>query len=388
MRTTGNNMSWIRRKTYPFLQPLFASALALTITGCANTGFFSSQGRTASDAKNDVPNYVRNLPKSRTGNMAEYTVFGKSYTVLETAAGFSEEGIASWYGKKFHGRKTSSGEVYDMHAMTAAHKHLPLPTYARVTNLENNRSIVVKVNDRGPFVGARVIDLSFAAAQELDMAEQGTANVEIVALSTHLVAENEDSSNRSVVQSFGQKPADRNSTMPAVVEPTLAAVPLQNSSDVIAQFETEVVPTAKGELTQSTDSAINLDSNDDGFVELAATTENALTDTPGVEQPFDVQILADGNQLDVLPEANNPAAETVGKYFIQLGAFGHAPNADALVVDVGEKTGMTAFVEKDSNQDLYRVKMGPFEKGLKLDTTMTELASIGIDGYTKQAIAR
>jgi len=129
---------------------------------------------------------VQNLPKSRIGNRSTYTVFGKQYRVLDSAADFSEQGVASWYGSKFHGRDTSSGEVYNMYAMTAAHKHLPLPTFVKVTHRDTGKSIVVKVNDRGPFVGDRVIDLSYAAAHQLGMLGTGTANVEIVALSTHL----------------------------------------------------------------------------------------------------------------------------------------------------------------------------------------------------------
>jgi len=124
-----------------------------------------------------------NLPKSKTGNPSSYVVFGRRYYVMDNSQGFVERGLASWYGKKFHGRKTSSGETYNMHAMTAAHKTLPLPTYVRVKNLRNGRSVVVKVNDRGPFVGDRIIDLSYAAAQKLDVVGPGTARVEISVLS-------------------------------------------------------------------------------------------------------------------------------------------------------------------------------------------------------------
>lgn len=121
--------------------------------------------------------------KSKSGNPSSYVVYGKRYYVLDSAAGFKQRGIASWYGKKFHGRKTSSGEVYNMYAMTAAHKTLPIPVYVRVKNLSNGRSIVVKVNDRGPFVDGRIIDLSYTAAQKLDITGQGTARVEIATLS-------------------------------------------------------------------------------------------------------------------------------------------------------------------------------------------------------------
>ena len=128
---------------------------------------------------------VRDLPKSRRGNMAEYTVHGQRYRTLDTAAGFRERGVASWYGSKFHGRETSSGEPFDMHALTAAHRHLPLPTFVRVSDVDTGASVIVKVNDRGPFVDDRVIDLSYAAALRLGMLGNGTAEVTVEALSMH-----------------------------------------------------------------------------------------------------------------------------------------------------------------------------------------------------------
>jgi rare lipoprotein A len=122
-------------------------------------------------------------PRSRYGNGPVYEVFGQRYTVLNSSAGYKERGVASWYGNKFHGKLTSNQEVYDMHAMTAAHKSLPLPSYVRVRNLRNNKSVVVRVNDRGPFVDNRIIDLSYSAARKLDMIKDGTSLVEVEAIS-------------------------------------------------------------------------------------------------------------------------------------------------------------------------------------------------------------
>ena len=119
---------------------------------------------------------------SQRGNPPYYDVFGQRYYVLNTSENYTAEGIASRYGPNFHGKTTSSGEVYDMYAMTAAHKELPIPCYAKVTNLENGRSIVVKVNDRGPFHTDRIIDLSYTAAQKLDIVARGTARVSVAAL--------------------------------------------------------------------------------------------------------------------------------------------------------------------------------------------------------------
>ena len=120
--------------------------------------------------------------RSARGNPAFYEVMGRRYHVLSSSAGYRERGIASWYGNKFHGKPTSSGEPYDMYRMTAAHKTLPLPTRVRVTNLRNGRSVIVTVNDRGPFVDNRLIDMSYAAAVQLDMIGTGTTPVEVVAL--------------------------------------------------------------------------------------------------------------------------------------------------------------------------------------------------------------
>jgi rare lipoprotein A len=111
-----------------------------------------------------------------------YVIDGKRYTPLLDHAGFTQEGIASWYGDKFHGRRTSNGEVYDMHAMTAAHKTLPMGVFVKVENLSNGSSEVVRINDRGPFVKGRIIDLSYTAARNLDVVKNGTAPVRVTAL--------------------------------------------------------------------------------------------------------------------------------------------------------------------------------------------------------------
>jgi len=128
------------------------------------------------DVKDAIP---RVEAKSRYGNPASYVVFGKRYHTLASSKGYSERGIASWYGTKFHGHRTSSGEPYDMYQMSAAHKTLPLPSYARITNMGNNKSVIVKINDRGPFHDNRLVDLSYAAASRLGILATGTGLVEV-----------------------------------------------------------------------------------------------------------------------------------------------------------------------------------------------------------------
>jgi len=129
-----------------------------------------------------IPDAIPRVEPIRQVNQKSYVVFGKRYYPMSTAAGYREQGIASWYGKQFHGNPTATGERYDMHEMTAAHKTMPLPSYAEVRNLDNGRKIVVRVNDRGPFHDGRIIDLSYAAASKLGIVGRGTGRVEVIAI--------------------------------------------------------------------------------------------------------------------------------------------------------------------------------------------------------------
>ncbi len=159
--------------------------LSCLLLGCASNGAHVADGKPLLDIQ---PEQVADAtpradPILAAGNTSPYRVNGKEYTVLPTSIGYRERGIASWYGRKFHGRLTANGEVFDAYAATAAHRSLPLPAYVRVTNLENYRSIVVRVNDRGPFHADRIIDLSYGAAVKLGFAEAGTARVELASIS-------------------------------------------------------------------------------------------------------------------------------------------------------------------------------------------------------------
>jgi rare lipoprotein A len=163
-------------------------AVATSLGACTSAGRWEEpETPPATVVKPDTsagksPAAAGELPRSKYGNPPFYEVYGVRYTILPGSSGYREEGVASWYGRKFHGRRTSSGEPYDMYKMSAAHTTLPLPTNARVTNLQNGKSVIVRINDRGPFAKDRLIDLSYAAAVELDMITNGTARVEVVAL--------------------------------------------------------------------------------------------------------------------------------------------------------------------------------------------------------------
>jgi rare lipoprotein A len=175
---------WLRRA----LAGLVGLCLTTLLAACASTppGRYAQEHDSAPTSPLDIA-YVKEPvprlePPSRYGNPSSYVVRGRRYHTLASSAGYRERGIASWYGTKFHGHRTSSGDTYDMYEMSAAHRTLPLPTYARVTNLRNGASVIVKINDRGPFHDNRLIDLSYAAATRLDIIAEGTGLVEVAAI--------------------------------------------------------------------------------------------------------------------------------------------------------------------------------------------------------------
>lgn len=182
---TPRRVFWLRR---------MAGGFAL-LTSCTMIGSSEAEAPSRSrpstpvavaPVRRDTPEATDRVaePPSRGGNMEQYRQSGRTYRPLDTSEGYDERGIASWYGEKFHGRPTSSGEPFDMNVPSAAHRTLPLPAWVRVTNLGNGRSVLLRVNDRGPFAdpGRRIIDVSYAAAVELGMVGAGTASVRVEAV--------------------------------------------------------------------------------------------------------------------------------------------------------------------------------------------------------------
>ncbi len=219
----------------------------LLLAGCFGSrgpgGSAGRDGPPGRDADGDYPDVTpRREPITRAGNKNPYTVLGKTYHLLPTAEGYREVGIASWYGTKFHGRATSNGEAYDMFAMTAAHKTLPIPAYVRVTNLENGRSAIVRVNDRGPFHDDRVIDLSYAAAKKLSVLDQGTARVEVVAIDPSTYQRNSvevpriDTSVSRPARPLGPAPAHIKDGPPLAVAAVVKGAPPQGAFLQVGSF--------------------------------------------------------------------------------------------------------------------------------------------------------
>jgi rare lipoprotein A len=283
-------------------------------------------------------------PKSRYGNPAYYDVFGKRYYVLSSSADYVERGVASWYGPGFHQVRTSSGEIYDMYGMTAAHRTLPLPAYVRVTNLQNGRSVVVRVNDRGPFVGNRIIDLSYTAAAKLDMLQSGTAMVEVRSLD--VVA-----------------PPAPVTTTAAVVTPsapvdTPAAPALTPSAGVVlAATLADIVPAAAAATTAA------------ASADATTVTPAAPAATPATAQPVTTSVttsVAAGTPKPIL--------------FVQAGAFADPANAERLAAKL-RGGGYGHIIVRDdivAGRRMYRVRIGPVDDVPAFDRIYAALEHDGV----------
>lgn len=313
--------------------------MLLLLSACGGGGGIKSEPRRpAPIASGD------DAPRSQYGNPESYEVYGKTYRVLPTASGYSERGMASWYGEDFHGKRTSSGEPYNMHAMTAAHKTLPLPTYVRVTNLQNRREVIVRVNDRGPFVDDRIIDLSFAAATELGVLRNGTAEVEVSAVDPVLAAAG--TMPRSSTPAAA--PIRRSTQEPPPVR--TAPVPVESASDVLAPDEIPV---------------------------------SARRGTPGDTSPIIEELPPDETSLSSPAHAPAPArversAPVRGQY-LQAGAFSQPRNADALV-DRLRKAGFDA-IGVYPTRGVLKVRLGPYSSAVAMESDRSRLSEIGIRAF-------
>jgi rare lipoprotein A len=302
---------------------LGAAALALLLAGC---GAAQKRGIDLDSVPGARPKHE---PKARYGNMQSYVVFGKTYYPQSTSRHHSERGVASWYGPKFHGKKTSSGERYDMHQMTAAHKTLPLPTYALVTNLENGRNLIVKINDRGPFVGDRIIDLSYAAAKSLGMDKQGTAMVQVTSID----------------------PRDHDGEVPKTLR--LADTALDRQRERSGRRAP-----AQAAATRARDSA--------------TPTVPARQPVAAARQP-QVQPAA---ATAAAPRAQPAVASSGGGYYLQVGAFGTRANAEQMRRRLHDR--LHAPVDIVDGHNLYRVRIGPLGSRGDAEQLAGELTPLGV----------
>ena len=279
---------------------------------------------------------------SRGGNK-HYTVRGKDYKVLKHAKNFTQTGTASWYGKKFHGHLTSNGEIYDMYSMSAAHKNLPLPTYARITNLGNQKTVIVRVNDRGPFHQDRIIDLSYSAAYKLDMLKTGTAKVHVEAITADNI---EDI--------------------------------LQQSSAKNSQQPTKYATTSKDTKKTRAPSIINPNAADNGLAQAEKAESLALFEQ-GISQK---SFTEPAKNINKRPTTKNSVSKP---YFVQVLA---TKNIDKARQISGE---LSAHVPQDVNypysNGIFRIFIGPIPSDVSQQTLLSQLESLGYpNAYIKRNI--
>ena len=237
-----------------------------------------------------------------------YTVFGQSYEPLRQVQPFQQTGMASWYGRRFHGQKTSSGEPYDMYAMTAAHPTLPIPSYARVTNLANGRSVVVRINDRGPFHSERIIDLSYTAAYKLGYAAAGSARVEVQSILPDEPAQT--AATPAPAQTAATPAPAQTAATPAPAQTAATPAPAQTAA-TSAPAQTAATPAAvQGPAGNAVYLQLGAFSSRANAEELRARIAARLASLAE-----SIQVLSVGNlwRLHVGPYASREAARTIGE---------------------------------------------------------------------------
>ena len=317
---------------------------------------------------------VTDEPRSAVGNRKTYAVLGTKYQVLDDAKGYVETGIASYYGKKFHGRRTSNLEVYDMYAFSAAHKTLPLPSFARVTNLDNGKSVIVRVNDRGPFHSNRLIDLSYAAATKLGYVSRGTARVEVRAL---MPGETQS------VYASRKDDAAKPQASPAPAQASAIQSPMDRLVASVPAVPATGHPATGTPSAASTD--YRFDMRQDGKAMSAAEFDawmksrqvRIATGRPGKPLSAATASAAPASPQPAQTNATlapprEPVAKTGERVILQVASFAARANADrALAMLRGAGIATAALTDGDANgQKVWRLRVGP----LALDAA-SELAA-------------
>jgi len=430
-----------------YSQVALASALAGIVSGCAMlpTGFSSRNTSNVEDlftsdesvvATNQnkarrLNDNVLRIRKSERGNMKSYVVRGQRYHTMPESDGYSARGLASWYGPNFHGQVASNGETYDMYKMTAAHKTLPLPTYVRVTHIDNGKSVVVKINDRGPFSGDRLIDLSFAAALQLGMVNDGTAMVDIEALTAQEVAELSGPDNKlgvdfytdeTVVTAVAANSADlvtRAEGEPVVLTAAERQAALLESTSQSVQVPVEQPAEQAEQLVVADATEAGVTTTDDG-VNAEATTEVRkaaglpvdLIDNASAGQPVSLSSIgaiqtakpADQASVQVPVENANAEGEVVALpadrqqsgasegaannasgpgYYIQAGVFADVKDAEKVAVDVVLAVPLEeVHVKPLKDSDMYRITVGPIVAADHAAEVSGKLDDAGVDNFT------
>ncbi len=348
-----------------WVQVLVCMLCAAAMSGCSA---LRAKGPDATDGVHGVGSAV---PPSATGNPDSYVVFGQRYFVLGSSEGFQEQGSASWYGDDFHGKRTSSGVPYDMHAMTAAHKHLPIPTHVRVENLENGREIVVEVNDRGPFVDGRIIDLSYAAASELGVVGPGTAQVRVTALAPYQYLPGYiPNGNNYLTQVAGGEAVPTEALADAALRPPPATQIDAGGLDSQVGRTPYAPPTKPAVSEPSPESTASTSRHASIPIAPAPLAPTVAFDTaPGV--PSSSIGAASADYEDAMADHSQPV-------YLQVGAFSDRRNAELLQIRLSDRLNRMIRIEFGTGQ-LYKVRVGPIGTVEEANQVTLQLATLGID---------
>ncbi len=320
-------------------------------------------------------------PYSSSGNKP-YVVFGKTYTPMLDDRPFSQRGTGSWYGKKFHGQKTSSGELYDMYKMTAAHPTLPIPSYARITNISNGKQVIVKINDRGPFHTNRIVDLSYTAALKLDYLGKGSSELlleRLLPADIEKMAENKKNNKPDGVASFPVPvpPPVSVATPVAIVQAAPVVSPVLGAAKAVDSVGFEALIATKTEAANETH---------------AVASEPVTAPMPApVPAPVPAPIAApvpDPAAASALPAvapvaaANLPpvinAPNPTSGFYLQFGAFGLRSNAEATFTRLQSQLAQLPAFEIVQQGTLYRLFSGPFASRDEAADAVQLAMSVGV----------
>lgn len=324
----------------------------------AFSGGYSNDGPgrlpSSSDMQDAKPKWE---PRTRAGNAPKYKVMGKTYYTLKTAEGYRNRGTASWYGRKFHGNKTANGERYDMYGMTAAHKTLPIPSYVKVRNLRNGREAIVRVNDRGPFIDNREIDLSYAAAVKLGVFSHGTAPVEVTGIEV----------------SRNGRWHSLPDTVPA---PQPAAYPRASAADLAAMRSGSnnayPTPTTQPRHTQPA-------------VSTAPQFQAQAIEPVSPPPPSPAAAQASATPAYTTAAATTAAAVT-NRWWVQTGAFSSHSGAATLSTQLQQQGFPNSIVNTHNSPLAYKVRVGPFEIETHARWAQASLGDKGLNkGFVIQA---
>ncbi|MEB0137001.1 septal ring lytic transglycosylase RlpA family protein [Actimicrobium sp. CCC2.4] len=317
--------------------PTVKRAPAMPAAGSGRGGYYLDDGPGDNPPDNllAIPDAEPKIEANFARNNRPYVVFGETYTPMDVDAPLKQRGVASWYGKKFHGQKTSSGELYDMYKMTGAHPTLPLPSYVRVTNLSNGRQIIVRINDRGPFHSSRIMDLSYTAALKLGYLGKGSSEIEIERLMPDEIA-------RMEKDRLGER-----------------AVPLDETARVRRPQPMPLLAALESTSNPSPAAAAAAVPLEGAMIPPAMTSGSALTiDMPAPPPPATP---APSTPVPAPAPAVTPAA-TAGApgFYLQLGAFSQAPNAEAARMRAQREVPDAPSAEVVQSGAVYRLYSGPF----------------------------